>query len=406
MALNSSPINSTPINAILAAPGITGIVTDGVGMSGIGLDQAGRVEVIAENIAGLDTPLGTRINQIFEDLTISDTSLFQLINIIREQITLTENAIPQSNRSMSVLDNISLDDKILVELLGIISENITTAETLSALLNLYGTLQEHVSTSDTLSSSATQNVLIASAFTLNAALNLTEWIGTIEEGVTTSEALTSVYMASEALSELLSVSDLPTNHIRISVLADETVDLAGVLASQSVMNDLIEEDAVFILSFDDGSTVYQGFTLNPETFSVSEYDNYNFNSSAEFNGDYLLANSTGLYTMEGGTDAGDYITSKITTAALDFDTSSIKQCPKVYLGINNDASLILRVSVDGKYTSTYELELDSQDLTTQIFNIGKGLKGRYWQFELQTKGNSEFDVDELEFFPIQWGRKL
>jgi len=41
-----------------------------------------------------------------------------------------------------------------------------------------------------------------------------------------------------------------------------------------------------------------------------------------------------------------------------------------------------------------------------MIDIGKGLKGRYWQFELQSKGNTVFDLDEIELYPIVFGRKI
>jgi len=201
------------------------------------------------------------------------------------------------------------------------------------------------------------------------------------------------------------MDDLPINSVRLSVISTDDLSLSDVLFNSANLSSVIEEDVVFLISFDDGSTTYQGFTMNPETYAVTTYDNYDFNSTTNFDGSYLLANSTGLYRMEGDTDEGTYITSKVKTAALDFGSSNIKQCPKMYLGIDNDASLILRVSIDGAYTAQYQLDLDSEDLSTQIFDIGKGLKGRYWQFDLQTKNNSTFNLDEIELFPITWGRK-
>ena len=89
-----------------------------------------------------------------------------------------------------------------------------------------------------------------------------------------------------------------------------------------------------------------------------------------------------------------------------FGTSSLKQVPEALLGVNNTGKVVLVISVDGSHTAYYQLNPASQNLETQQIKIGKGLYGRYWQFELVTVDNSTFDLDTFEFFPVSFGRKI
>ena len=264
---------------------------------------------------------------------------------------------------------------------------------------------EKIRIADPLLSRADQNIIVASAFTVSDLLTLLNVVEIVSENIEVADTASSLFIAISTIVELINPSDTVSNSVGLSVIHVDSLTLEDILSSASGFSNTITEDAVFVITLDDGTKVYQGITLNPETFAVSEYDNFSFNSTTNFQGNYLLASPTGLFSMGGDTDDGEYITAKMKTASLDFGTSSLKQCPKMYLGINNDSSLILRVSVDGQTTSSYQLDIDSTNLSTQMFDIGKGLKGRYWQFELQSKANSTLDLDEMEFFPIQWGRK-
>jgi hypothetical protein len=114
-----------------------------------------------------------------------------------------------------------------------------------------------------------------------------------------------------------------------------------------------------------------------------------------------------VYRLAGSYDFPSVpITSVIKTVSMDFGTSNKKQLPKLYIGVTNSSKLILKVSVDGATSVYYQLNLETDHLDTQMFDIGKGLIGRYFQFELSTKDNSELGIDELEFFPVMFGRKV
>ncbi len=119
-----------------------------------------------------------------------------------------------------------------------------------------------------------------------------------------------------------------------------------------------------------------------------------------------MASNQGLYLFGGTLDETSYIKTKIKTASLDFDTSSMKQITSVILGATNSGKVVLKVSIDGDQTVYYELRPSSRNLENQRLKIGKGLYGRYWQFELITKENSTLDLDTFEVLPIIFKRKV
>lgn len=361
--------------------------------------------IVSELIEVIQSEVAIKAVPAVDSITVSATLLSDEVVAITEAMALSAGLTAGADRSIAVTDDITLNDVIRIALNAAISENITEADTVAGLLASFHTVLETVAISDPLLSQADQNIIVASAFTVADLLSLLNVAETVSENLTIDDTVLEIFNAAAAIAELINPSDQTSNSATLSVIHIDDITLEDVVATVAGLHSELSEDMVFIITLDDGTKVYQGITLNPETFAVSEYDNYSFNSTTNFQGNYLLASPTGLFSMGGDTDDGAYITAKLKTASLDFGTSSLKQVPKMYLGINNDASLILRVSIDSQVTATYQLDIASDDLSSQVFDIGKGLKGRNWQFELQTKGNSTLEIDEMEFFPIQWGRK-
>ena len=83
----------------------------------------------------------------------------------------------------------------------------------------------------------------------------------------------------------------------------------------------------------------------------------------------------------------------------------MKQVPAIYLGVDSTDKVILKVRVDGKAEVHYQLNKFTNNLMTQKIDIGKGLIGRYFQFELLTEA-SEFNMESIEFYPLEIRRKL
>ena len=406
---NLQNMNNSILDELTIADVILGVnaamLFDGLSLDEVLTTRGDLTITVSELHTLAEILVSIKATPVVESIVTSSSLTVAIVDNIVEAITLSANLSSSANRSLTIVDTVTVSDNIQIALDALANSNLTTADTIQGIVKQFQSVIEAIELAGTISSQADMSITIAVAIAMSSTLNVANFLGLISEDLSIADSVVEIFNLSVALVDALSLADVTTNSVKLVALSTDDLQLLDSLSTASDFYNTIEDNLVFILTMDDGSTIYQGITMNPETYSITEYDNYAFNSTTNFNGTYLLAGTAGLYSMGGITDAGSYITAKIKTASLDFGSSSIKQCPKVYLGINSDASLILRVSVDGKYTASYQLDIDSDDLSTQIFDIGKGLKGRYWQFELQTKENSTLDLDEIELFPIQWGRK-
>jgi hypothetical protein len=192
--------------------------------------------------------------------------------------------------------------------------------------------------------------------------------------------------------------------IKIGIISDNLELNSSFTSIEHILETL--EDG-FVISIP-GSLIpdtYLAYLLNAETNSVSKYTNYNFTSCTKFGSKYLFGNSTGLYEYGGTSDDGEKITAHLKTVAYNFGTSNLKQVPDIYLGGTNSDKMIVKVSVDNKASVYYRLNRKIDNLSTQRIQLGKGLIGRYFQFELITD-SIDLDLEALEFYPIVLKRKI
>lgn len=149
-----------------------------------------------------------------------------------------------------------------------------------------------------------------------------------------------------------------------------------------------------------------GFTtwaVNTRTTAVTEYQNYQFNSFAQVGRKYLGANSSGLFELEGARDDTRDIIAHIKSGLIQFGGAHLTSFSAIYLGMRGDGQFLLRlVTGDGR---TYTYGVKSQDMLTTKVRLGKGLRARYFAFELISTG-PDFDLESVEFVPIVAQRRV
>lgn len=191
--------------------------------------------------------------------------------------------------------------------------------------------------------------------------------------------------------------------------ADMTSDLeaADTAAAQAVLSALMQSDLAVraserVVADDD----YQVWVVDWEDLSSVVYEQYAFNSFAKIGDQYFGAKADGVYLLEGATDAGQAIRSKVHFGRHDFGTRAQKQMPYVYAGISGSGDMVLRVQVDKGAVYTYTARAMAQDQKVQRFDLGMGLRGSYYEFELCNVNGADFDLDSIEFHPVMLSRKI
>jgi hypothetical protein len=156
------------------------------------------------------------------------------------------------------------------------------------------------------------------------------------------------------------------------------------------------------------------YVVNANTFAVSTYRNFNFNSFAKINGRYFGADAAGISELVGQSDRGANINlvarTPVDTLADPLQripSENLKNVPDLYVGYSASGDVMLKSIVNGVtqlYTMT--LRATAPGLHTQRAVLARGTRSRYWQFELSNVNGGDFAVESITFHPVIMSRHI
>lgn len=198
--------------------------------------------------------------------------------------------------------------------------------------------------------------------------------------------------------------------LAMPVAMDEAAQVTDTMTAQALLAALMEFGAVASFTQSgEGAGVdsdWQVWSLNWDGGADTAYESFDFNSFAKIEDRYYGAKAGGVYLLEGDDDAGADIRASLHFGRHDFGSSSHKRVPHAYAGVSASGALVLRVQVDGGAAYTYTARATAASQKTQRFDLGKGLKGSFYAFELYNVAGCDFDLDSIEFHPVELTRKI
>lgn len=156
------------------------------------------------------------------------------------------------------------------------------------------------------------------------------------------------------------------------------------------------------------ATNFRSWVLNTRKGALTEYDNFNFNSYAYFNGQVLACGSSGVVVL--GTQADDNgvaIRALGRTGKSDYQHSWLKRVPRLYLKHKADGDLLFRTITAESGTRTYLLPTNhTVGFQQRRVQIGKGPKAAFWQYEFENVDGADFTIQGILVYPINLRRRV
>ena len=211
-------------------------------------------------------------------------------------------------------------------------------------------------------------------------------------------------------------ADSAAPHITISLTAEDVGTLTDGLSAQRLLEVLAGDGArfgdigVYIV---DPSVYYYGVVVNADTGATSDYTNVPFNSLAWFfrEGWLLGSSPDGVFHIheDYDSDFGDPIRSSVATAMSLLGDDRLKRVDSVVVGYTADSNLILKMRViEHGQKAEYWYQLDPQVAEGPregVIKVGKGLKSRYWQLEIDNRNGADFNLDSVTWYPVVTSRR-
>lgn len=126
----------------------------------------------------------------------------------------------------------------------------------------------------------------------------------------------------------------------------------------------------------------------------------NFNSMCRFGNDFLGANSAGLYRICGYSDSGTEVPATIRSGTFDLGTERFKRFAYIYIGLETTGDLELDILCDGEFMCTLDIPYPGAGKREVYVKVPRGLKARYWAWELRNVNGSFFVLYSVKLLPV------
>jgi hypothetical protein len=333
--------------------------------------------------------------------------------------SFTLNDTPKSALTAYMLENMTLADTLRSGFLVRLAESMGVADTNESALigqrridELFvidgrpmdmAALNEGVALAAILAS--VRGAKVAESFSLGEVL-LQAFGVSLSEFFTLDEAALQSLVGMHSIDEALTIDDTPSATGTLAVTVAEAFAFDEALSLNQLIQALIAESITFGVELALDGEDYLAWVMNTETFGVTNYENFRFNSMCGFGGAYYATDGEKIYRLDGDTDDGTAIDAEISLGATDFGSSFLKSADRAYLGLRSDGQMVLKVITDEKTEDWYQLEAVPTALGQTRVKIGKGLKARYWRLSLRNKAGGDFSLDSLRLIPLKLTRRI
>lgn len=336
------------------------------------------------------------------DGVVSSDAISRIIGLfLADAVRGADTQGPTTTYFVEGSDRFSLADALLRGLPAALSDSIGIGRSVSALMVI--SLIDHLRLTDTLASALKYGMMMPERVQLADALRRFFGVEAAEQ-MTVADALARLKRISTALTENATMTDMLAPKLVFRLLAQDSISLDDVDVLKAIYRAEIADGVEISAAYASPNSDFTTWAINARNGAITEYSNYDFTSFAELaQGRYVATADDGLYELQGSSDDGSPILSKITSGLAQINGSRFTGFKGAYLGLRGPGQYLLKIDTGDGKSYTYQVDADSM-MTTKV-NIGKGVRARYVAFELTTVGQ-DFDLDTVEFVPTQVFRRV
>lgn len=229
----------------------------------------------------------------------------------------------------------------------------------------------------------------------------------VVDGIGFTEILLPEAFKGVTVAEGIGISSSFTPKLVLSVTVDDPI----VIEDDSVLSWLFSTELVdgirigsaYVAIGTEHGDQYTAWAMNTRSGAVTEYSNFTFNSFARFGNVYVGATPTGLYELIGDSDDGTEIVAQIKSGFAQWGGSKFTMFKAAYLGVRGGGEYVLKLTTGDGHTYVYSV--NARDMRSTRVHVGKGIRTRYFAFELISTGQ-DFDLDNIEFVPLITQRRI
>ena len=335
-----------------------------------------------------------------EALSIDDDLLSTAAKHIRDAIAVLSAAQPNWRTGVNLTDQTSIAAVLLGGWAALAQDTVSAADALNVVRG--AVVAEQLGIQFTQSATASYRLSISDALRLRDSLG--RFFGAEAlDGVTVSPALLGIAQLPGVATDQINVSEATVAQLHLRVIASDRVEIDAVQALQAIYSQRVLDGVELSAAYLSPGGTFTAWAMNTRTGYVTEYDNFEFNSFASMGNKYIAASGSGLYELNGDTDAGADIIARLKSGYMQFGGTKLSRLKSAYIATRGGGDFVLKIETgDG---ATYTYAVDSRNMRSSKVHMGKGQRARYFSFELTSAGQ-DFDLDTLEFVPVVVERRV
>lgn len=365
-----------------AVPAIAPTLTDSIGINNL-------TTVIYQQLVVASESLG---------LTLTMTTINGIV--LTEVLRLAPSALANQITQVTASD--------IIAVLAQLYPGIPASLTESIGLTITQTVQQAILVAEELG--LTESMIPAAKYqlsytdTMGLAASLANFFGgTLTENLGLTATMVGNMLLDQTLSESVGLGETYTANLIFRITATEDIGFDETNILQAIYRGTISEEVEITAAYLSPGGGFTTWAMNTRTAAVTEYSNYEFTGFAQMGNKYLGTSATGLYELNGDDDDGDAIVADIKSGFAQFAGTKHTLFKSIYLGVRGDGDFVFRV-VSGE-GQTYDYAVATRDMRSTKVHLGKGLRARYFSFELISEGQ-DFDLDTIEFVPLVAQRRV
>jgi hypothetical protein len=342
---------------------------------------------------------------VIDSLSVSDHATLKYLagQALAELVALHESLTFRVVTPVALAELVALSERIGLALLAKFSDSVAVADVVSVTRGVL--VADALGFTDLVSLSGVYPVSVIDAIVASDVLAWF-WGGKFSDRVAFAETVSLLEIFSQSAADAITISDTFTPLFQVRVLLNDALDISDEATLIGIYNQTLSDSFAFSFAFLDPSGDFTTWAINTRTGAVTEYQNYDYNSFAQMGHHFLGASSSGLYQLDGALDVTQAIQATVKSGSAQFSGSRYTAFDAIYLGCrvsDGGRDWLLKLHTGDGQCYIYQFQPLNRR-TTKIF-VGKGLRARYFSWELVTAGEN-FDLDSIEFVPISSKRRV
>ena len=203
------------------------------------------------------------------------------------------------------------------------------------------------------------------------------------------------------------VSSVLGHSLLFSVTLDDALVSSAHVSDHAlvkmIFSGALHADARVTIGYVDEKGAFTTWAMNTRTNAVTQYENYDFTSFAQMGDSYIGANAQGLWELDGGRDDLENIIPMLRTGYAQLAQDHLAGIAAAYVAMRGETQIVLKIiTPDGR---EYIYQADTLNMRTTKINLGRGLRSRFFAFELVGSG-ADMDLESLSFIPMVAQRRV